>query len=210
MKEHYTKSTISVSAFCFKCQKSTEHRVDHGCRGPCMRCIERLQTEYTLRELDKRRAERQAALWGGFDVSIDEFPKEVLDALERDGGIRIKPRGDRRRDEDSRFCYGARCTWFGSIYEVGSTKPHSGDVGCSLPCCPLCGSVLFEMPTEAEWWKGIDDFERGEYPLPTAHKHPGYRAMWEWQRENKLCFSDFSALAQAYEAMTGNHVDVAR
>ena len=140
-------------------------------------------------------------------MSVDEFPKEVLDALERDGGIRIKPRGDRSRDEDSRFCYGARCTWFGSIYATGKSPETNGH---SLPCCPLCGSMLFEMHEEKDWWDGIDGFERGEYPMPTAHKHPGYRAMWEWQRDNKLCFSDISALAQAYEAMKGVHVDIAR
>src|SRR5271166_6809665 len=67
-------------------------------------------------------------------------------------------------DADGRFCYGVNCTWFGSIHEVGSTKPRSGDVGHALPCCPLCGGMLFEMQNEGEWWTGVDTFERGEYP----------------------------------------------
>lgn len=36
MAEHYTRNTESVSAWCNKCQKFTEHRVDSGRKGPCM------------------------------------------------------------------------------------------------------------------------------------------------------------------------------
>ena len=147
-------------------------------------------------------------------MSVNEYPQQVLDALERDGGIRIKGRAQQKRDADGRFCYGANCTWFGSIHEVGSTKPRSGDVGHALPCCPLCGGMLFEMQDEGEWWQGIDGFERGEYPLPTAHPHPGYRAMWEWQRAQKKCFpqalSGLDKLVAAYKEATGVTVDIER
>lgn len=40
MTEHYTKNTVSVSAWCPKCRKETMHRVDAGRRGPCQACIE--------------------------------------------------------------------------------------------------------------------------------------------------------------------------
>ena len=141
-------------------------------------------------------------------MGVNEFPKQVLDALERDGGIRIKGSAQRKRDADGRLCYGAGCTWFGSIHETSSTKTHTGDIGHALPCCPLCGSVLFELPDEGEWWDGIDTFEKGTYPAATAHQHPGYRAMWEWQRGNRLCFSDVAALKEAFKAMQNVDVDI--
>lgn len=145
-------------------------------------------------------------------MSVNEFPQQVLDALERDGGIRIKGRDKAKRDADGRFCYGANCTWFGSIHETGATKPLNGH---SLPCCPLCGGMLFEMQDEGEWWDGIDMFEAGTYPLPDAHPHPGYRAMWEWQRAQKKCFfqgrgQGLKGLVAAYKAATGVSVNTER
>ena len=101
----------------------------------------------------------------------EPYPKEVLETLERDHGITFK---GKLRPPDARLCYGATCTWFGSIHETGKNGP--------LPCCPHCGGVLFEMADEGEWWAGVDRYER-EQPWP------GYRAMWEWQRAQKRCFS---------------------
>lgn len=152
-------------------------------------------------------------------MSVEEFPQQVLDALERDGGIRIRGRAQRIRDADSRFCYGANCTWFGSIHEISSTLKHprhrqSNTDDHGLPCCPICGGMLFELQDEREWWEGVDYFERGDYPLPSAHPHPGYRAMWEWQRAQKKCFfmnaSGPDRLAAAYKEATGITVDVSR
>lgn len=39
MSEHYTKNTVSATAWCAKCGKPTEHRVDSGRLGPCLRCL---------------------------------------------------------------------------------------------------------------------------------------------------------------------------
>lgn len=99
------------------------------------------------------------------------YPKEILDALS-EKGINFKGRGTQ---PDARLCYGATCTWFGSIHETGGIGKGA------LPCCPHCGGVLFEMAHEGEWWAGIDSYEK--------EGHPGYRAMWEWQRAQKRCFS---------------------
>ena len=63
MTEHYTKQTVSASAFCRKCNRSTEHRVDAGRLGPCMRCVENLQAEHAYNEQERRREERQGVLF---------------------------------------------------------------------------------------------------------------------------------------------------
>jgi hypothetical protein len=39
MSEHYTKNTVSATAWCAKCGKPTEHRVDSGRLGPCLPCL---------------------------------------------------------------------------------------------------------------------------------------------------------------------------
>lgn len=106
---------------------------------------------------------------------MTKYPKEVLEWLERDQGIRIVGNGT---PADTRLCCGATCTWFGSIHETKATPgPHGG-----IPCCPYCKGVLFEMQDESAWWEGVDRYER-------EHPFPGYRAMWEWQRTQKRCFS---------------------
>lgn len=94
-----------------------------------------------------------------------DYPKEVVEALERDCGIRIKNPADKKRDEDTRFVYGATCTWFGSIHEVSATDKHpryaNEHQAHSLPCCPICGGMLFEMESASIWWDGVDGFEKG-------------------------------------------------
>lgn len=138
-------------------------------------------------------------------MTVSEYPKEFLEALERDVGIRFKGR-HKPGGGDARLAYGATCTWFGSIHE---TKSTSG----GLPGCPHCGGVLFEMAHEGEWWKGIDDFESGTHPQ-AGGPHPGYRAMWEWQRAQATCFNlrgdGVGALAKAYTDATGKTVDLGK
>ena len=140
-------------------------------------------------------------------MSLNEYPKEVLDAIERDGGIRIKGREQQKREADGRFCYGVCCTWFGSIHE---TKAN----GSGLPGCPKCGGVLFEMSNEGEWWEGIDRFERGDYPssdpLSPSRPHPGYRALWEWMRAQPMCLKTPEEAATKYERETGKTVNISR
>jgi ribosomal protein L44E len=41
MSQHYTKNTVSVSAFCPKCKKPTQHRIDGHKIGPCLDCLAR-------------------------------------------------------------------------------------------------------------------------------------------------------------------------
>lgn len=81
-----------------------------------------------------------------------------------------------------RVVYGARCTWWGLISEA-SAKPSG------LPCCPHCGGVLFEVPSETEWWAGVDQAERDG--------RAGYRAFIEWLRGR--CCATFDIAHATYE-----------
>lgn len=45
MGQHYTRNTVSVAAFCKKCNRSTSHRVDGVKMGPCLECIAKLEKE---------------------------------------------------------------------------------------------------------------------------------------------------------------------
>lgn len=75
---------------------------------------------------------------------------------------------------DTRIAYGARCSWWDSIEKVGRT---GGTI--SLPCCPTCRGVLFEMLDEEIWWRGVDRY--------TAETDPQYRTFIEWVRGK--CFA---------------------
>lgn len=49
MSEHYTRATVSAAAWCPKCQKQTQHRVDDKRKGPCLECIARIEREIAAR-----------------------------------------------------------------------------------------------------------------------------------------------------------------
>jgi hypothetical protein len=60
MAEHYTKNTVSVTVWCSKCRKFTEHRVDAGQRGPCVPCMAK-----PIEAAKPAPAETQGDLFGG-------------------------------------------------------------------------------------------------------------------------------------------------
>jgi len=53
MPEHYTKNTLECTAWCAKCQRFTQHRVDEGRRGPC------IDVQHPVRQLTKTQQEKQ-------------------------------------------------------------------------------------------------------------------------------------------------------
>lgn len=91
---------------------------------------------------------------------------------------------------DTRIAYGARCTWWDGIANVGLTEP--GRSGHRIPCCPQCGSMLFEMESEEPWWDGVRKHE--------SNGNAGYRLMMEWARGK--CFPNLAALELTYAAAT--------
>lgn len=46
MAEHYTRSTVSAEAWCAKCGKRTQHRIDGVRKGPCLDCIAKLEKQH--------------------------------------------------------------------------------------------------------------------------------------------------------------------
>lgn len=52
MTQHYTKLTVSASAWCGKCGKHTQHRIDNGRKGPCLDCIAKLEAQHQARAID--------------------------------------------------------------------------------------------------------------------------------------------------------------
>lgn len=61
MKESLPRNTISACFYCRRCRTVTSHRVDRGYKGPCLRCIERLEKQHA----DHKPA--APATQGGFD-----------------------------------------------------------------------------------------------------------------------------------------------
>jgi hypothetical protein len=97
------------------------------------------------------------------------------------------------RISDDRIVYGARCTWWDGIEQVGSKG--QGPLG-GLPCCPHYRNMLFEMPTPKVWWDGVAKFE--------AAGHDGYRSFVEWMKGK--CFPNIQAAQAAYQAKPGRTV----
>lgn len=54
MMEHFTRNTIEASAWCPKCGKNTQHRVDGVKLGPCIDCLTKaMATRPTAKPADR-------------------------------------------------------------------------------------------------------------------------------------------------------------
>lgn len=99
-------------------------------------------------------------------------------------------------EPDTRVAYGALCFWWGDIQQVGLTKPRTMTVGqgepftVQLPCCPTCGGMLMEAPTEAAFIEGAQKYE--------DEGHPGYVAFIRWSKGK--CFKTRELAEAAYAA----------
>lgn len=80
--------------------------------------------------------------------------------------------------------YSARCSWHGPIESVGKTQGEP-----SIPCCPHCGSVLFQTDKE-QWWKGAKEHE--------AKGHQNYEAFLRWAEKQHRCWPTLADAAQEY------------
>lgn len=55
------------------------------------------------------------------------------------------------QEKDPRIVYGANCMWWDSINNAIVLQN-------GLPCCPHCGSVLFEMESEKAWLDSVEKY----------------------------------------------------
>lgn len=95
--------------------------------------------------------------------------------------------------DDTRYVYSSGCTWNESIHKVSKTR--------SLPCCPHCGSVLFELDSEDEWLKGAAKYDKD---------HPGYLDFIKWLKGK--CFpglgmAGLRVALKKYQKKTGKTVE---
>lgn len=100
---------------------------------------------------------------------------------------------DASTQTDERVVYGARCVWWDGIEKVGKITASNG---ASLPCCPHCRGMLFEIPTPTEWWASVEKHQK--------NGHPGYREFVEWLKGK--CFPTIDAAKATYEAKPGRTV----
>jgi hypothetical protein len=63
MTEHFTRNTVSASAWCSKCGRMTQHRIDGVRKGPCLECIDRLEAEHTAAARTEAEGETQYSLF---------------------------------------------------------------------------------------------------------------------------------------------------
>lgn len=49
MAQHFSRSTVSVSSWCARCNRNTQHRVDDRRIGPCLDCIDRLEAQHAAK-----------------------------------------------------------------------------------------------------------------------------------------------------------------
>lgn len=89
----------------------------------------------------------------------------------------------------SLIVYSVGGTWWDSIDNVGFTSEKREH---RLPCCPLCGSMLYQMEEKA-WWSGINRMEK---------EVPGYKKFWEWLRGK--CFKNLGDALMEYSKVEPN------
>lgn len=95
--------------------------------------------------------------------------------------------------KDTRVAYGVRCLWWDDIRKVGKTPYRNG---VSLPCCPICKGMLFEMDSPEIWWRAVNRYQN--------QGHPGYHDLIEWSQGK--CFPSSEAAKNVYEFETGKKV----
>jgi hypothetical protein len=96
-----------------------------------------------------------------------------------------------RQEKDDRIVYGANCAWWGGIENIGRIDTFIQGRAASLPCCPVCRGMLFEIPDAKTWWASVDKYAR-------ENSDPGYRGFVEWLRLKH--FKNFDEAREVYNA----------
>jgi hypothetical protein len=113
--------------------------------------------------------------------------------------------------ENDLHVYSANCSWHDHITKVGLTEPSPQQMayvgsgknktpieigGHRLPCCPFCGSILFQLD-EKEWWEGAEKHDK---------THPGYLAFLRWSQGK--CRKNIRLAALDFQLETGVRVNL--
>jgi hypothetical protein len=53
MGGHYTRNAFECTAWCNRCRRDTQHRVDGGRRGPCLECIKKRELENEVNRIKR-------------------------------------------------------------------------------------------------------------------------------------------------------------
>jgi len=85
------------------------------------------------------------------------------------------------------------CFWHGRIEATGRT----GKCGMGIPCCPHCGSVLYQC-SQRKWEEGTKAYEQ--------QGHVNYIAFMAWTEAQGKCWPTIDAAAQEFTATTGQPV----
>lgn len=96
----------------------------------------------------------------------------------------MRRRADRERRKPAGFeiyVYSAGCTWHGPFIEAARTEPMNGH---RLPCCPHCGSPLYQYDDRAVWEASIEKFIRAQADGFDADL---YRRWMQWLHDRGTC-----------------------
>jgi hypothetical protein len=75
MSEHYTRNTLECTAWCAKCKRNTQHRVDGGRRGPCLEHKAPQFSQAQLQRMGKAARERKKQEHARLNPSLFEDQK---------------------------------------------------------------------------------------------------------------------------------------
>ena len=104
----------------------------------------------------------------------------------------VKPRQKNHGNNQNLHVYSARCAWSGPISKVGKTKGEQ-----SIPCCPHCGSVLFQMD-EKKWWSDAESWDK--------QRHANYVEFWKWSEAQPRCWPTVEEAAVEFKKATRKEV----
>ena len=125
-------------------------------------------------------------------MNIDQWEAHLRSVYERHKARNAAGQVTKETLMSELIVYGANCTWWDSLSKsamVPGTQRVPGRPRSGLPCCPHCGSVLFQTE-EDKWHAGIASYE--------AAGNPGYADLMTWARGK--CFQNMDQLRAAYAA----------
>lgn len=101
---------------------------------------------------------------------------------------------------DTRYVYGASCTWHGPITAIGTKRVRLDHEARTLapvhgiPCCPHCSGMLFEYSNKAIWDANVAKADA---------QYPGYADFVAWLGSYGRCWPGWKLAGPMYKEATG-------